>query len=122
MKGGVSMCVCMAPVPTKLSDWQNETRSRQLVFPMGIEACISEDDFVRFFAAECEKLTIRSVCGLRRPTILSQSRPPPDGSLSRHKNSGVSCFVFFCIPSGIRMAILPLYIEIQTMFLLIESQ
>ena len=33
-----------------------ETRNRQVLFPMGYEACIPEDDMVRFFAREYENL------------------------------------------------------------------
>ena len=32
--------MCMASVPDKISERQYETRSRQLIFPMGLEAYI----------------------------------------------------------------------------------
>ena len=48
--------MCLVPVPDKLSERQFETCSHQLIFPMGIEVCIPEDDMVRFFARECENL------------------------------------------------------------------
>ena len=48
--------MCVAPVPDNLSPRQFETRGGQLIFPMGYEACIPEDDMVRFFAREYENL------------------------------------------------------------------
>ena len=64
------MCMCVtapapaptpAPAPARVSERQYETCSRQLVFPMGIEAYIPEDDMVRFFAREFENLDYTTV-------------------------------------------------------------
>ena len=48
--------MCTVPIPDKVSERQYETSSRQVIFPIGIEACIPEDDMVRFFASEYENL------------------------------------------------------------------
>jgi transposase len=48
--------MCFGSFPNKAPLRQNETRSGQLVFPMGVEVCIPEDDMVRFFAREAENL------------------------------------------------------------------
>ena len=50
------MCMCVAPIPAMITERQKETSGRQVIFPMGIEACIPEDDMVRFFAEEYENL------------------------------------------------------------------
>jgi transposase len=73
--------MCIVPTPDKLGP--NETRSRQLVFPMGIAVCIPEDDMVRFFARELENLDYTNLyaaaCGsLYYP---SPGRPPTDPKL-----------------------------------------
>ena len=75
--------MCMVPVPDKLSERQNETRSRQLILPMGIEACIPEDDMVRFFAREYEKLDYTGLYEIGGGSIYSPGpgRPPVDPKL-----------------------------------------
>ncbi|MDR0491243.1 MAG: IS1182 family transposase, partial [Oscillospiraceae bacterium] len=74
----------MASVPNnKHSGGQNETRSGQLIFPMGIEYYIPEDDIVRFFAREYENLDYTNLyavtCGT--PYHCGPGRPQTDPKL-----------------------------------------
>ncbi len=48
--------MCIAAIPDRIAQEQFETRNCQVVFPMGIEAHIPEDDMVRFFAKEYDYL------------------------------------------------------------------
>ena len=57
--------MCTVPAPGKISETQKETRSGQLMFPLGMEVCIPEDDMVRFFVMEYENLDYtKPVCSL----------------------------------------------------------
>jgi transposase len=75
--------MCVVPVPDRISERQYETRSRQLLFPMGIEVHIPEDDMVRFFARECENLDYSNLyaayCGSVNKS--GPGRPPVDPKL-----------------------------------------
>jgi len=52
----------IAAVPAYTIDRRSVTRNNQLVFPMGVEYHIPEDDMVRFFAMECDKLDYTNLC------------------------------------------------------------
>jgi transposase len=60
-----------------------ETRSRQLMFPIGFEAIIPEDDMVRFFAMECEKLDYTDLYRAYYGSLYhcGPGRPPADPKL-----------------------------------------
>ena len=53
--------MCNVPTPSMYSERQNVMRGGQVVFPMGVEICIPEDDMVRFFAREFDKLDYSSL-------------------------------------------------------------
>jgi len=76
--------MCIAAVPAHASDSRNVTRSNQLIFPMGIEYCIPEDDMVRFFATECDKLDytdLRNAYYGGSTYCTGPGRPPSDPKL-----------------------------------------
>ena len=89
------MCMCVAsvpfaapapvtvPAPANASVRQYETRSRQLVFPMGIEVYIPEDDMVRFFAMEYETLDYTDLYRTYYGSLYDPGpgRPPTDPKL-----------------------------------------
>ncbi|MCL1982500.1 MAG: transposase [Clostridiales bacterium] len=72
--------MCIVPTPGKISEGRLETRSGQLLFPMGIEACIPEDDMVRFFAREFENLDYSGLYKARNCLVgrSGPGRPPTD--------------------------------------------
>ena len=73
----------VAFVPDKFSRGQNETRSGQLLFPMGIEVCIPENDIVRFFAREYENLDYTNLYTAHGGSLhySGPGRPPTDPKL-----------------------------------------
>lgn len=75
--------MCNAAIPGKVSEKQHETRSRQIVFPMGIEICIPEDDMVRFFVRQYDQLDYTDLYKTYHDSLYHSGpgRPPADPKL-----------------------------------------
>ena len=75
--------MCIVPVPNRISERQFETRRGQVIFPMGFEACIPEDDMVRFFVREYENLDYSNLYAAYTGShnYYGPGRPPTDPKL-----------------------------------------
>jgi transposase len=75
--------MCIVYIPDKISERQYETSSHQVIFPIGYEAYIPEDDMVRFFAKEYDNLDYSKLYEAYYGSLYHSGpgRPPTDPRL-----------------------------------------